>query len=287
MREKLLFIIVFLGVLVTACVPAGAPVDQSRPVADSATLDETEWWLAEIAGEEPAGQDREPPIYLRFFAAGPERQENEFSAFAGCNYLGGFFALEEGEPLFPRLDRTDFPCDDVPPAVMEQEEAILAALEEAVGLRRAADDRLLVVGEEGEVRLVYVARPAVALDTGLTGDEWVLVSLNGEAPLSDVRGTLRFETDGGEPGMIAGARVRGIALCNSYGGELRTAADGVFNVAEIESTEEYCDEPAGTMEQESAYLDALRNAAGYRLQGDRLELLDADGEVTLTFERDS
>lgn len=286
LRKELLLVIVLLGVLFTACTPAGAPVDEGRPVTDPATLDHTEWWLAQVGAEEAAGQDLEPPIYLRFFTTGPGREENEFSGFAGCNYLGGLFALEEGAPLFPQLDRTDFPCEELPPAVLEQEEAILAALDEATGLRLAADERLQVVDDDGEVRLVYTPKPAVAVDAGLTGGEWVLLSLRGEAPLAGVRGTLRVETEGGEPGMIGGARVRGIALCNSYGGELRTAADGVFDVAEIESTEEYCDEPEGVMDQESAFLEALRDAAAYRLDEDRLQLLDSNGETTLTFERE-
>jgi len=286
LRRALLFVAVFLGVIAVACTSAGAPVDEGRPITDPAALDHTEWWLAEIGGESAVGDDLEPPIYLRFFAAGPEREESEFSAFAGCNYLGGLFALEEGAPLFPRLDRTNFPCAEVPAAVLEQEEAILAALEEAAGLRLAADDRLQVVDDEGNVRLVYAPKPPAEIDAGLTGSEWVLVSLNGEAPLSGVRSTLRFERgDEAEPGTVGGASIGGNTGCNNYGGEVRAAAGGVFDVPEIASTEEGCNEPEGVMDQEQAFLEALRNAAGYRLQGDRLELLNGDGETTLTFER--
>lgn len=276
-----------LGTLiVVACTPAGAPVGQGRPVTDPAALDHTEWWLAEVEGEAAIGEELEPPVYLRFFAAGPERQENEFGAFAGCNYLGGLFALEEGAPLFPELDRTRFPCDDVSPAVIEQEEAILAVLEEAAGLRLDAGDRLQVLDGKGDVRLVYAARPAAGVDDALTGGEWVLASLDGETPIPGVRTTLRFEANGeAEPGTIAGASIGGNTGCNSYGAEIRAAAAGDFDVAEIESTEAYCDEPAGLMEQESAFLEALRAAAGYRLEGGRLELLDDAGETMLTFER--
>ena len=262
------------------------PVDEGRPVTDPAALDNTEWWLAEVEGENVAGEDLEPPVYLRFFAAGPERQENEFSAFAGCNYLGGLFALEEESPLFPRLDRTDFPCEEVPPAVIEQEEAVLAALEEAAGLRLTADDRLYVVDGEGDARLAYTAKPPAEVDAGLTGGEWVLVSLNGEVPLSGVRTTLHFEAEQeAEPGTIIDAWIDGNTGCNDYSGEIREAAAGVFDVPEIVSNEEGCNEPAGVMDQELAFLEALRKAAGYRLEGDQLELLNDAGETTLTFER--
>ena len=285
--KALLFISVLLGLVVVACTPSGALVDEGRPVTDPAALDHTEWWLAEVESETAAGEELEPPIYLRFFAAGPDREENEFSGFAGCNYLGGLFALEEGAPLFPQIDRTRFPCDEVPPAVVEQEEAILAALEEANGLRLAADERLQVVDGDGNVRLVYTAKPVAEVDPVLTSDDWVLVSLNGEPPLTGVRTTLRFEAnEEGEPGAIMGAAIGGNTGCNNYGGAIRRAAGGVFDVPEIVSNEEGCNEPEGMMAQELAFLEALRTAAAYRLEGDRLELLDGGGETTLTFERE-
>lgn len=284
---KRLLITILLGVILAACTPTGAPVDEGRPVTDPAALDHTEWWLQEVEGESAVEENVEPPIYLRFFAAGPERQENEFSAFAGCNYLGGLFSLEEGGPLFPQLDRTDFPCDDAPATVLGQEDTILAALDDAAGLRLAADDRLQVVDGEGNVRLVYVARPLTEVDPGLAGGEWVLVSLHGEAPISGVRTTLHFETsEDAQPGTILDATIGGNTGCNNYGGEIRAAAGGVFSVPEIASNAEGCNEPEGVMEHERGFLEALRNAAGYRLEGDRLQLLNGDGETTLTFERE-
>lgn len=287
MPKTLPIITVLLALIAVACTPTGAPVDEGRPVTDPAALDHTEWWLAEVEGENAIGEDLEAPIHLRFFAAGPEREENEFSAFAGCNYLGGLFALEEGAPLFPQLDRTDFPCQEVPAAVLEQEETILAALDEAAGLRLAAGDRLQVIDGDGDVRLVYAARPVTEVDPGLTGGGWVLVSLNGQAPLNGVRTTLHFETsEDAQPGTLLDATIGGNTGCNNYGGEIRTAADGVFDVPEIESNEEGCNEPEGVMEQEQAFLEALRTAVGYRLDGDRLELLDGDQETTLIFERE-
>jgi heat shock protein HslJ len=44
-----------------------------------------------------------------------------------------------------------------------------------------------------------------------------------------------------------------------------------------------CGEPERVMEQEGAYLAALARAAAYRLEGDRLALLDADGARVATF----
>jgi heat shock protein HslJ len=39
----------------------------------------------------------------------------------------------------------------------------------------------------------------------------------------------------------------------------------------------FCGEPAGVMEQETAYLQALGNAASYQIQGEALSLFDAQG----------
>jgi hypothetical protein len=38
------------------------------------------------------------------------------------------------------------------------------------------------------------------------------------------------------------------------------------------------------MDQETAFLAALRSVAGYRFAGERLELLDAAGNVSLAFD---
>ena len=38
------------------------------------------------------------------------------------------------------------------------------------------------------------------------------------------------------------------------------------------------------MEQEQAYLASLASVAGYRVQGEQLELLDAEGATVATFE---
>jgi hypothetical protein len=43
-------------------------------------------------------------------------------------------------------------------------------------------------------------------------------------------------------------------------------------------------EPEGVMDQEQAFLAALASVTGYRLAGERLELLDGAGETVLVFE---
>jgi heat shock protein HslJ len=115
------------------------------------------------------------------------------------------------------------------------------------------------------------------------GQVWLLTSLRGEPLLEGSRITLEFETDA----------VGGFAGCNGYGsagggtGDEGTfeARDGRLRLPMMAQTAMACDDPPGVMEQEMAYMEALRQATGYRLEGDVLELQDAAGETILAFSR--
>jgi len=118
------------------------------------------------------------------------------------------------------------------------------------------------------------AETAPSAAPSLDGSEWILTSLNGRAVLPDSNITLGFK-DG---------QATGTSGCNGYGGQY-TAAGGTLSLAEVASTAMLCLEPPGVMEQEEAFLDALRDATVYRLSEDRLEIATALGDKTLTFAR--
>ncbi|MHB0875512.1 MAG: META domain-containing protein [Anaerolineae bacterium] len=102
----------------------------------------------------------------------------------------------------------------------------------------------------------------------LEGTEWELITLNGEALLPGTHITLTIE-DGG---------IGGFAGCNWY------------HTAEIPDSDERplvvtligCEEPAGILEQEQTYLEALQQAKSYEVSDGRLEL-SAPGGQTLAF----
>jgi len=113
--------------------------------------------------------------------------------------------------------------------------------------------------------------------TTLTGTEWVLVTLNGNALIQGKEITLRF----GE------ASIEGSGGCNTYGGSY-TASEDSLRLDDVYWTEMACMEPKGIMEQEQAYFQALNAAVGYRVvqdqgSGDRLELYDEAGAQILAF----
>jgi heat shock protein HslJ len=110
---------------------------------------------------------------------------------------------------------------------------------------------------------------------GLDGSEWTLTTLKGADLLPGTHITLGFAEE----------QASGFAGCNAYGGPYSTGDDGTLSVSMPEMTAQACLEPQGVMEQEQAYLAALRDAAAYRRAGDRLDLVGAEGESLLIFAR--
>jgi heat shock protein HslJ len=115
----------------------------------------------------------------------------------------------------------------------------------------------------------------------LVGTEWVLTSLNGESLIGGTEINLYFRE----------AFLGGSMTCNRYGGgpdsgKYVATDGGTLTLPQpIAVTVQLCSEPEGIMEQEAAYIEALRSAASYRVVDDRLEIDNAAGEMTLVFAR--
>jgi len=75
----------------------------------------------------------------------------------------------------------------------------------------------------------------------------------------------------------------GLAGCNSFWGAYTTDGD-TLSISSLDSTNLSCTEPAGIMEQEVAYLGALRDAATFNIRGDALQLRAADGALVASYE---
>ena len=123
-------------------------------------------------------------------------------------------------------------------------------------------------------------RPGAPAD--LDGTEWVLISLNDSSLIEGSEITLSFAE-----GVLGGSMT-----CNGYGGgrdsgKYIATDDGSLTIPMIAVTLQLCSEPEGIMEQEAAYIEALRSAAAYRVVDDRLEIANAAGETTLVFAREN
>lgn len=116
----------------------------------------------------------------------------------------------------------------------------------------------------------------------LDGTEWVLISLNDSSLIEGTDITLNFAE-----GVLSG-----FMGCNGYGGgrdsgKYIATDEGTLTIPQIAVTVQLCLTPEGIMEQEAAYIEALQNAAAYRMMDDRLEIANAAGETTLVFAREN
>lgn len=120
---------------------------------------------------------------------------------------------------------------------------------------------------------------AAGIASKFVGTEWTLISLRGRELLAGTSITLEIDREGGR------VVVRGSATCNFYGTGNATMKDGVLKARGYDSTLMGCPRDEGR--QETAYLDALSNAATYRVRGDTLEVQNSEGTTTLVYEQES
>ena len=109
------------------------------------------------------------------------------------------------------------------------------------------------------------------------GTVWVLEFLHDKPLVENTFITLSVKAD----------RLGGSAGCNLYGGRSEggapiARAGGAFSTPPIARTVMGC-APAAIIDQERAYLKALRKAKKFRVFGDRLDILDNAGDATLVF----
>ena len=77
-------------------------------------------------------------------------------------------------------------------------------------------------------------------------------------------------------------KITGTAGCNQYFASYALSGSSL-SIGSAGSTKMYCSSPEGTMEQETAYLLLLEQAATWSLDGDTLELRDTTGTVILVY----
>ncbi len=105
----------------------------------------------------------------------------------------------------------------------------------------------------------------------LDGTTWQLESLI-------VDGQEVAVVDGTSPTLgFADGTAQGDGGCNTFSGGYE-AGDGTIAIGPLAVTEIFCEEPAGTDDQETAYLARLTAASSYRIVGDRLVLADELGD---------
>jgi len=197
------------------------------------------------------------------------------SGLAGCNHYSADYTRNGADITIKSAVRTDMYCGE-PEGLMDQEDRYLSLLTD-VSSYWVEGDRLILSDKEG-ADLLVLDRAAEVPDLPLVGTDWVLdsYSTGRDAISSVITGTTitaKFTDD---------SKITGSAGCNHYGGEY--LLDGAnLSVSSLFSTLMYCGEPEGVMEQEARYLGLFDSVAGYRIDGDRLDLLDEVGKVLLSY----
>jgi heat shock protein HslJ len=101
------------------------------------------------------------------------------------------------------------------------------------------------------------------------------------------------DAQGAQKSLIAGTQVDAVFMedgnlggsggCNRYNATYQVNGDAL-EISPIVATLMACPEPEGVMVQEAAYLAALQSAETYRTGESSLELLNADGQVVVTYQ---
>ncbi len=198
-----------------------------------------------------------------------EFSEGQVSGSAGCNSYFASYEVAGSSLTISPVGATMMACE---PALNEQEAQYLGALESAASYA-IVEGELQITNADGETVLTFsVVEPAP-----LTGTTWRLTGHN--------------EGQGGFASVLAGTEITaefkdgqasGSAGCNSYFASYEVAGESI-SIGPVGVTRMMCAEPAGVMEQESAYLAALESAATSGIRGASLEVLNADGVRTLSF----
>lgn len=126
-----------------------------------------------------------------------------------------------------------------------------------------------LTGEAPEAVTVVVEQMAKRADNALTGPEWQVVQLNGEAVGAAQMPQLRFGVDG---------QVSGTSGCNRFFGSF-TEAGGQLGFGPLATTRMAC--PGPLDQQEKVFFQALSNVVSFGMRGGQTVLLDAEGEVLM------
>jgi heat shock protein HslJ len=198
--------------------------------------------------------------------------EGTVSGSAGCNGYFGSYEVDGETIIFGLLGSTLMACAE-PEGIMEQEVAYLAVLGSA-GTYRIEGDKLDLVDADGTRVAQFIALPPASL----ASTEWILTAYsNGQDAVVSVLMGTEITAAFGDDGRLAGS-----AGCNTYGASYEVDGDHITFGPAV-TTRMWCAEPDGIMDQENAFLAALGLAATYHIQGDKLEMRNADGALALQF----
>lgn len=190
-----------------------------------------------------------------------------------CNNFFGSYTVDGNTLTIGQLGSTMMACEE---SLMQQEQAFLAALQSAATYT-IADGTLQIANADGQTVLNLSAIES----TGLGGATWVALNVNNgrqavTSLVADTTITAVFAEDG---------KLTGSAGCNNYMTAYTIDGESI-TIEPPASTRKMCP-GEGVMEQESAYLTMLPQAATYTIRGQELELRTADGALIALYQAEA
>lgn len=266
-RIGLLLAALTWSLIMTAC-------STTRPVVGSTPpLDNTAWVLASLSsGQAVLGtglQARNQPTpgseATLAFAQG------RASGSDGCNRFTVPYVSKAGELSWSgKPASTRMACS---PDAMDRGDAFMRALTGASGYR-VVDGNLQLLSGDGTVRATFTPQAR-----SLAGTSWRATAINdGKGAVASLVADSEVTLEFGSEGQASGS-----AGCNRFTSAYRAEGESL-SFQSTAATRRMCG-AAGLMEQEQAYLNALRSVALARREGDRLELRTAGGALAAIFER--
>ncbi len=251
---SLRIIVLLVGLLLlTTAAPLAA--------ADSA-LGGTNWVLSTLNGQLPlAGTS----ISLQL------NEDGTATGSDGCNRFSTTYTASRSTIAFEPAASTMMAC---PQAVATQATDFMAAL--------SAANRYQVRG--GQFTLLNgttVLATFVSAKEDLAGTTWMVTGYNNgrEAVVSPLLGAdIIVNID--DANLISGN-----AGCNDFFASVQ-ASDGDIEIASVGATRRTCNTPAGVMEQEAEFFVALESAATFTVDGDFIELRNADDAIAVHMVRE-
>jgi heat shock protein HslJ len=268
---------VFAGISMASdlTIKAGVPmesdsVDSSRSTVPATApqpgLESMDWQLTRY--RDASGQWQ--PV-LSDAAVTARFRDGKLSGSAGCNRYFGSYTLGIDEQLgfSSPLGVTMMAC--VAP-VSEQERQYLNQLSVVVAAQ-PEDGLLRLLDKNDQVVLEYTAVMPLTLEA----THWQATAIN-----NGRGGVVSTVTTGLATAEFNDGRVSGHGGCNTFNASYEITGERI-TIGPAMTTRRHCAEPAGIMDQEQEYLQALSRAHVYRLADSRLELRDAGGSLQLNF----
>jgi heat shock protein HslJ len=268
-RKILVTLVVVAGLILAACTSTSTSTNMptntsiatpANPSTD--TLNNTGWVLVNMNGQAVLP---DTPVTINF-------EDGKLNGTDGCNSYSSTYSVN-GDQFSVNQDiaSTMMAC---PEPIMQQAAAYIAALTQAAAYK--IDGQQLTLSDASGKTLATFTRQS----SELGGTSWIVTGYNNgkQAVVSVVIGselTADFSVDG---------NLSGSSGCNNYTARYEVSGKSI-QVGPTASTRKMCADPAGVMEQETQFLQALETAATYRLDGSQLELRTADGALAVTLAR--